>query len=113
MVGRRLKTGYTLDRLARLSPSPSPCPRTYHARAYLAHTSRLPKPKPKPKPEPEPEPAPNEARVHLVDLCCGKGLTTALAAHNLPLSTTTAVDLYLPTELPHFEARDRPEIGPR
>ena len=47
-----------------------------------------------------------QARIHLVDLCCGKGLTTALAAHNLPLSTTTAVDLLLPTELPHFEARD-------
>lgn len=47
-----------------------------------------------------------QTRIHLVDLCCGKGLTTALAAHNLPLSTTTAVDLLRPTEMPHFEARD-------
>ena len=50
----------------------------------------------------------DRARIHLVDLCCGKGLTTALAAYNLPLSTTTAVDLLLPSELPHFEARDMP-----
>ena len=40
---------------------------------------------------------------HVLDLCSGKGLTAALAALEEPSCVVSAIDLLLPSALPHFE----------
>ena len=41
--------------------------------------------------------------THVLDLCSGKGLTAALAALDEPSCVVSAIDLLLPSALPHFE----------
>ena len=41
--------------------------------------------------------------LHLMDLCCGKSLTCALAASRFPKLTVSGVDFVGPEALPHYE----------
>lgn len=46
---------------------------------------------------------PDLASWHIVDLCCGKSLTSSLAALQHPESVVTAVDRLARSHLPHFD----------